>query len=482
MPLMQAQGPFNSTTTVARSLSRTLLNIVEQPVPDYKTLKMWIQFASTKPGFKRIWLPRLDAARLTGRLGEPIFLNALKNAIFNEFEASSRDPTRSAIPFEMLYAYHHPNLGSESFWSRNKYWYVRALVSEGNAMIVSGERGAGKTDTGGTLFPTIIADLKKDHIERGEYSDLAQLVRDINRASRVSVLPKAMGASPNAEVDSGKRMGLYHSKDVRFPTNISIDKGSPYKDYFQACWKMSDYVTQMCTNGLNDVMSIPTLDELGFNMNRQRAMSTHNFAIAQLLIIIRKFNACLIAIAQSAERQLSRELTEGAHTMVHKLRKDTAIFTVQGFQNAQRVRDIPGSPVAFQTRAFAAFTVDILPALLVEVVSEREREVRAAGEPWDYRSMYNESLAYIERNKPSDAQINAGLTGVISANIRHLLQTINPATGEVYNPATIAKELEVDVERVKKEIDAMRADAKKKKEGKQVPKINERGDEILAAT
>jgi len=475
---------------VRRALAAKVLSICRVegnhagPILSAETMRVCTGLLSKSPAFKKTWYRKIGQGQRDGNLSNPRIQIAFKTELWNQFEVAARELS-SVVPFDSAFAYFYPNEGIVNWWSQNKFWYVKELIVEGNAGLISGERGFGKTDFA-LLLCEIIQALKADHIAKiaadlkrgkkrpGSLSDLAQLSREGRRSARLEALDfvEDEDAEPDPAIVSAaastsgfsRSMGLFRSKDVRIPTNISISPKDDLAAYFQPTAKMSDICRTMCRNAIEGYFSFVVLDEMGFSFNKRRATTVHNFGIEQLLIVIRKFNAALAAIAQSVESQLPESLA-GSSSSSRFVKTDKTVVTcdVRGLMVAQKVRAVPPTSVTFATRAFAPFSVDMVPAQMVEHVAELERIAREDGEDWSDEKMYRAAIAFIEENKASDSEISSGKSGILRSEIRYALRQIDPETRRPFSKERVATELGIEVAKVEEVVKDMAERARKAK-------------------
>lgn len=452
-----------------QALARKIIDLQSDRVRflSYEDMRVLTQYLSLDPNWKAQWLPAIDRAYRDGTLNQPHFVSAWKRSVSTQFTFSSLDP-KSESQFDVAYAYLYPSAGIENYWQRNPYWFVKELGVEGQAGLISGDRGYGKTDHA-LLLCELLIQLKQDHIKRGSSSHYAQIRKERRHQLRYEQMgfgadnPEHRG--PPAEVGPfSSRLGLYDSSDLRIPTNISISPKSDYAEYFQKAARMSEFVILTCQNAMHGHFSLLTLDEMGFSFNKRRAMTVANFGIEQLLILIRKFNAGLWAIAQSLDNQLPVSLTGSAQTKVEKVSKDTAIYNVRGLFRLQRVRNIPRTSVLFATRAFAPFAVDMIPSVLVEAVAQKEQDTLANREEWTDAMMYQSAIDWCIENRASPEEIAKGKSGILRSQVRWMATQIDPETGRLWTPERIAIEMEgVDVSKVREILDDARKEARLKR-------------------
>jgi hypothetical protein len=450
MPLPTVTGA-QITSEHRRELARVVIDFAKGARASPMTMRECVHDFSISPEFKMRWLRRIDDAEITGQAMWPWFQTAWARAIRAEWDISSRD-SRSEVPFETAHQYFYPSAGIDDWWKIQPLWRVKELAKEGNAGLVSGERGYGKTDHALELCYLLIQ-LKLDQIANGPNSVFAHIRKARSREVRAEARDASEGSAPQTGTSAfSSKLGLWDSVSIQFPTNISISSHSRLASYFLPAAKMSEFVTLMCEGAKANKFSLVVPDEMGFSFNKKRAMTIHNFAIEQLLILIRKFNAGLLAIAQSTENQLPASLTASAQTRVQKLSKGTAMYDVQGYMVSGHLKNVPAvdkKDIDFQTRAFAPFGVDIVPSLLVDFVNRKEREAREAEEEWTDAMMYDAAIAFCRQERASDEEIAAGKSGVLRSEVRYYAQQIDPTTNKLYTAERIARELEVEADKVK---------------------------------
>ena len=461
-------------------LARKVIDIQHAHNISPETMRVSTRSFSVDPNWKKKWLVRIDDAETKGYLNQDWFRVGWSRSMANQFDIASRD-TRSEVAFELAFSYFYPNAGIENFWRSNPYWFVKELAVEGQVGIVSGERGYGKTDHALFLCELLIR-LKQEqlhYLELGkpENSNFYQIRRErrhqltyegfaFGESSDTTLETTAKKEETTADAPFSSRLGLYDSVDIQIPTNISISPKSPYAKYFPRAGKISEFVIEMCKGAKAGKFSLPLPDELGFSFNKRRAMTKQNFGIEQLLILIRKFNAGLLAIAQSVENQLPLAITGSAQTRVEKTSKETALYDVRGFAVAQRVRNIPRTSIYYATRAFAPFEVDVMPGLLVEHVAEMESKARDDEEEWTDDMMYDAAIEFVLKNRLTPEEIASGKSGILRGEVRWMAGQIDPESGRHYTVERIAREMEVEVDKVREILAEDQKEAKGKREAK----------------
>jgi hypothetical protein len=410
---------------------------------DIHTMKAFTLFGSYDDAWARTWANRFDEAlAVSNKVYDkpfrpvdalsPIEIQQWVGEMDLEFATALRAWANDPAHWMPLYSVLFPR-NSQSFRATTQAWYVKQLIVPGRFAIIDGDLDSGKSDHAVKLCQVII-EAWEEFERKGQDSDLVALFKE-HESERV------------AETQNTRKLGLLNSKGPRFIANIEVPKNSLHAKYFQFCTRLSDMIIQMAQNAIDGYFSVLVLDEMGMTYNRKRTTSRHNFSLEGIFRLVRKFNASVIVITQNKELDLPEHLRrpdKGAKTIVEKIKKEEAIYTVYGVPQLykQRVHAIPPTTITYDTQAAASLAIDVDPRTLVEEVELQKSNARATGEEWATNDTFKAMIRYCENLQKG----KEGQSLVLKQRVLAMLQSINPSTGERFEPEEIAEELGVSEE------------------------------------
>jgi hypothetical protein len=461
---MPSKPPFDArayaTRMVGRAVEDTLIRS-RRPLK-LKEIRVLASYLTMNPKVSTWWITEAISYARRGDIQNAQFQAGLRDALWEQWNILRRDSSTPDAIYQTLHAYFYPSAGVESYLLRPDYAYVKDLCIAGGTAVYSGPKGSGKTDIA-TSDIAKLAGLKKDHLENGAKSRLAVYHRaggrffkpldDITEMDldRVVAEPEPEPLEPLSKNPSRPRkLDLYNAKYVKFPTNISISKKSIVGGDIQFGGRVSDIVLDSLKNDEAGGMSDIYLDEFGIAANKRRGMTTAAWVIGQFLATHRKFYSAIGVIAQDAVRQLSAELVENAQTHIEKpsiTELDEAIISVSGLFYQQRFRDVPPSPVVFDTQSNASFFPDITLTTVWDYVSAKQREmIEIEGVEWNHLIELKIAREFIEKNRATVKDLAEGRSGILRSEIRTYLGKQDPTTGKLYTPERVARILAEDLE------------------------------------
>jgi hypothetical protein len=480
----------------------TILNVSRRPfsISEVRAISSLI---TTNPKVTAWCIDMAVSYDRRGDIQNPKFQQALRDIWREQWNQMRNAPGTPDRVYLAVDAYFYPRSGVESYLMRPDFAFVKDLCIAGATGVYSGPKGSGKTDIA-TSDLAKLARLKQDHIDNRGKSLLSTYARvgsvfwrPLDDISLIGSGPPNDGEEIDKEDQTTrtgewkrpKKLDLFHAKDVRFPTNISIRNNSVLGNRVQFGGRVSDMALAGMKNDEDGCQSVTCLDEFGLAANKRRGMTTAAWVIEQFTQTNRKSWSSLMVIAQDAVRQLSSSLVENAQTHVEKpsiTELDQAIITVSGLFYNQLFRHVPRSPVNFDTQSNASFFPDITLTVVWDYVSARQREVAESGGDWDHLMELKIAREFITTNRASEKDMAEGKSGILRSEIRVYLGKIDPTSGKLYTAERVARLLAEDLEQDwKKEVLpivlAVQADVKKEKEERARLGRPPTSDEIKAA-
>ena len=392
-------------------------------------------------GWIHAWSQYLQEKSIAGTEFTKDEMQAWRNGMAEQWNLFYRKNCGNPVMFATLQSFFFPEKHSQNFWSRNKYWYVSGLVTEGKFAMVCGQLGSGKTDFA-LLLSEILIDLKEDHLSKKENSDLAQIHRELQRRRSESA------EDTQAQEVSPLHFGLYYSKGIRFVSNVRVPGHSPYSKYFTYAFKLTDINIAIDKNALDDYYTIVLFDEMGISYSRRRQMSNSNLWMEQFLKLIRKKNSSLIVVTQEKEDDLPDVLLKKAQTVVEKKEHSIGILSIENLMVAQRIHSIPRTRIPFSTRAGASVLMDVNPKLELEEVAAQEALAHNQGRSWTDIDAYRADIAYCEKIQKLGEGSADTEADVLTAQIKYYLGERNPVTGKMYSVEEVSAMMQCDRETV----------------------------------
>lgn len=461
--------PFDPRTytisVVARAIEDSLLRS-QRPLSEYE-LRYLLSEVPTKPGFTKEMLGRLGIFERERMLSDPEIQKGFKRALWDQWVITTHDPKAADQIFIALRSFFYPMAGTESYLLRHPYVFVKVQCLAGGMTVYFGPKGSGKSDLF-TLHVATLANLKQQHMDEGPRSDLAlfnrvgRFFRPLDEPSQTEIDRQPTPPDPEPieeerllEPVGGtfkrpKKMNLYSATDIRFPTNVSIDRKSVVGDRVQFGGRVSDIVLDCLKNDENGIHSNIGLDEFGAGAgNRRNASSKGAMVVNEFVSTHRKWWSSLSVLAQYL-KQLNEDLTNMAQAHFEKLsleNQDEALITIDGLFRQQRFRDVPKSPVNFDSQSNASFFPDISLVTTWDWVSEKQREFLETDEgEWNHLMEIKEARWFIEKYRATTSDIAGGRNGVLRSTIRTLLDKQDANTHEKYTHERIARIIADDTE------------------------------------
>jgi hypothetical protein len=365
----------------------------------------------------------------------PLEVEQWRQEMKGEFSKALNAWASDAAHWMPLHAFLFP-LASSSFRAFNRIWICKQLIVPGRFAIIDGDLDSGKTDN--AILLTEVIGRAWEEYERARAEKL-------EKTSDLYAVMKEHEGEPKEESLNLRQNGLIQSEGPRFISNIEVQIGHPLSKYYQFATRLTDMIILMAKNAKAGYFSVLILDEMGMTYNRKRVTSRQNFSLEGIFRLVRKFNASVIVITQNKELDLPDHLRrpdKGAKTIIEKIRKDTAIYTVYGVAQLyhQKVYGIPPTSLPFETHAVASLAIDIDPRALVEEVELLKSQSRDGHgkSTWDMDDTYKAIIAACEAR-----QMGKELSKVKREQVLSMLQSLDPMTGSLYSPEDIMEELGV---------------------------------------
>lgn len=476
-----ADNRSQAVKDVAARLEFLCLN--EEPV-DYRSMLAVAGYVIQVPEIRQEAIEAVRRARGAGVHLGPEFQGRYKAVLFREWTRLVNSPG-SDVPILALYAHFHPNSSSVSYLELNPYVIFERSTIPGSSMATSGPKFSGKSDWMSHHFE-VLDGLKDDHVRNGDGSMLAimQRARSVRRKAAAAgkkeptdaqLMDEASIGTKNLSEDAyarwSKRLGLREAKDVRWVTNIAIRPTSPRMSKIQWSDNLRDTELALLDNSLNDLYSLHTFDEAATSDDSQRSMTWGSFVTRSFINQSGKLN-CTESLGTQSQKKFREQVLDEADIVMVKepppkpgSPPTVGWLTIRGRFDKQRLTEIPGTSILFETKENAQFAPNLDILAMWNKVAALRRDAINREEAWSHAETVRASKEWIYTHAFTQKELASDANPFLRQQIRDIIEaTITREDMGRYEPRELAR-------RIMARHKTLRAMMSEDSEGKENPQL-----------